>query len=99
MLIKFSNVAKWLKDGTYCKKMVEMYVDEDLEIECPDRCYIHQTSDLKLSDLIKVYESSVWWGVNLPQDFYEYCINNKYAVLEEFKKSFLINFNKRYIPL
>lgn len=102
--IPFDNVGDWLKTSEKYLCYTQLKKEEennelDWSFDVPNDCYIHSLSNIKLNDLILIYNSTVWWNTNIPQEFYDYCISNKNASIEVFEKIFPQKFNEKYIPM
>ncbi len=87
--IKYDNVGEWLKGSEKYKSHLQI-MNKENDFYVSEECYIERIDNLKLSDLILVYNSTIWWNINLPQEFYDYCINNKKSVIECFNRDFLV---------
>lgn len=96
--IPYNNINEWLKlsNRFICSEQFNENNDYVFE-NVPEDCYIENLENLTIDKLKIIYNSSIYWNIDLPNEFYDFCIENKADVIREFIIIFPEEFYNKYI--
>lgn len=105
--LDLNEVGEWLHESDKYKSILKLNEDIDgsdneeySKIEnIPNNCYIYDLTDLNPIKLLKIYNSCVYWNREIPNEFFEYSINNKEKVIELFQTKFPDRFCLSLLPI